>query len=234
MRSFLTRTYNTTGLSVMGALSAAYIGSSIPFLVMNPMATAIVGGIATIASFWGVQAMKTNSIVERVNGVPVYRTENDIKRILTYGLGVLSLGFSASPFFLYTQMISPSIIPSAIGITCGIFGGASAFAYMLPKDKMLGYGKILMGSLLGLIGMNLIGIGSAMFMGPNALSSLLFSIDNYAGILLFSGLIAYDTHIAIKQYESGLADHLGMSIQLLLDFWNILIRIMSIMSNNRD
>lgn len=112
----------------------------------------------------------------------------------------------------------------------GIFGGASAVAYALPKDKMLGYGKIFGGSLLGLIAMNLIGLGSAYFMGPNAFSSLLFTIDNYAGILLFSGLIAYDTHVAIKQYEMGNADHLGVSVQLVLDFWNLLLRIMQIMA----
>ena len=107
-------------------------------------------------------------------------------------------------------------------------------AYALPKDKMLGYGKIFGGSLLGLIAMQLVGLGSAYFLGPNALSSLLFSIDNYAGILLFSGLIAYDTHVAIKEYEMGNADHLGISVQLLLDFWNLLIRVMQIMSRFKN
>lgn len=108
------------------------------------------------------------------------------------------MGVSASPLFAYMQMLNPSIITSSLAITLGIFGGASAAAYALPKDKMLGYGKILGGSLLGLIAMQLVGLGSAYFMGPNALSTLLFSIDNYAGILLFMGLIGYDTHVAIK------------------------------------
>lgn len=115
-------------------------------------------------------------------------------------MGVFSLGASASPLFLLMNSISPTIIPSAIGITLGIFGGASAVAYAMPKDKMLGYGKVMMGSLLGLVAMQLVGIGSAFIMGPNALSALLFSLDNYLGILLFTGLIAYDTHVAIKQY----------------------------------
>ena len=35
----------------------------------------------------------------------------------------------------------------------------------------------------------------------------------------------YDTHVAIKRYEKGDADHLGMSIQILLDVWNLIIRI---------
>lgn len=128
------------------------------------------------------------------------KTQNPVSRIALYSLGVLSLGLSASPLFAYMQALSPTIIPSSLGITLGIFGGASAMAYSLPKDKMLGYGRIFMGSLLGLVAMQLVGLGSAYFMGPNALSSLLFSIDNYAGILLFAGLIGYDTHVAIKEY----------------------------------
>lgn len=135
---------------------------------------------------------------------------------------------------MYMYAINPSIITSALGLTCGIFGGASLMAYNMPKDKMLGYGRVFMGSLLGLIGIQLIGIGSTFFMGPNALSSFLFQADTYIGALLFTGLIAYDTHVAIKEYENGYADHLGMSIQMLLNFWNLLIRIMYILGNNKD
>lgn len=119
------------------------------------------------------------------------------------------MGISASPFFHLIHSISPSIITSSIGITMGIFGGASAIAYILPKDKMLGYGGIFVGSLIGLISIQLLGLGTAYFWGPNDLSTLLFNIHTYAGLLLFTCLIAYDTHVAIKSYEKGYADHLG-------------------------
>lgn len=97
--------------------------------------------------------------------------------------------------------LNPTIIPTAIGVTSGIFGGASLVAYNMPKDKMLGYGRIFMGSLLGLIAMQLVGLGASLIMGPNPLSLMLFKADTYLGILLFSGFIAYDTHVAIKAYE---------------------------------
>lgn len=44
--------------------------------MMNPMATSIVGGIAMIASFIGVQAMRPTQIVENNlgNGVPILKT----------------------------------------------------------------------------------------------------------------------------------------------------------------
>lgn len=144
-------------------------------------------------------------------------------------MGVMGLGLLAAP--LFALVTGTSIIPTALGITTAIFGGASLMAYSMPKDKMLGFGRVLMGSLLGLIGLQLVGILSAVFMGPNALSLLLFKSSNYIAIGLFSMFIAYDTHVAIKMYEMGKADHLGMSVQFLLDFWNILINLISILSN---
>jgi len=143
-------------------------------------------------------------------------------------MGVLGLGLSASPLFMIAQAVSPSIMPTALGITTAIFGGASLIAYNMPKDKMLGFGGVLMGSLLGLVGLQLVGLLSAVFMGPNPLSALLFSANNYIGIGLFSALIAYDTHVAIKMYEMREADHLKMAVEFLLDFWNILVRLVSI------
>ena len=147
-----------------------------------------------------------------------------------YALGTVSLGLTAAPLFAMAQAINPSILPSAIGLTTAIFGGSSLIAYNMPKGKMLGYGGALMGSLFGLIGLQIVGLLASLFMGPNPLSMMLFRADNYLGIALFSVFIAYDTHQAIKMYEEKQADHLGMSIQFLLDFWNILVRLVSIFS----
>lgn len=196
----MTRIYNTTALSILGALGGAWAGMSIPMILMNPMPTAIVGGLLTIGSFVGVQAMKPKYVTENVPGVPgsIHKTENSFGRLALFSMGVLSLGMSASPLFAYMNMMDPSIITTSLGLTLGIFGGASAIAYTMPKDKMLGYGRVFMGSLVGLIAMQLVGLGSAYFMGPNALSSLLFNVNTYAGILLFAGFIGYDTHVAIK------------------------------------
>lgn len=146
-------------------------------------------------------------------------------------MGILGLGLGGAPLFMMAQAVSPTIIPTALALSTAVFGGASLVAYNMPKDKMLGMGGVLMGSLLGLIGLQVIGLLTAAFTGPNALSTLLFSANNYLGIGLFSALIAYDTHVAIKMYELREADHLGMAVQFLLNFWNILLRFVSIFSN---
>ena len=62
-------------------------------------------------------------------------------------------------------------------------------------------------------------------MGPNMFSFMIHRADTFLGVGLFSALIAYDTHVAIKSYELGNADHLMVSIDLVLDFWNILVRM---------
>lgn len=112
----------------------------------------------------------------------------------------MGLGMSAAPLLAFASMISPSIIPTCLGLTSAIFGGASLAAYMMPKDKMLGYSNVLMGSLFGLIGLQLVGLGAAFFMGPNPLSLMLFKSSNYIALGLFSIFVAYDTHCAIKMY----------------------------------
>jgi len=68
--------YNTTALSITGALAAAYAGMSIPMLAMNPGMTAIVGGLTMFASFVGVQYMQPRIVTENVPGVPapIYKT----------------------------------------------------------------------------------------------------------------------------------------------------------------
>lgn len=47
----------------MGSLAAAYGATYIPALMMNPMATILVAGIASMASLIGVQYMKPKYIV---------------------------------------------------------------------------------------------------------------------------------------------------------------------------
>ena len=230
---FLTRTYNTTGISIAAALGVGYMASLAPIMLVNPLVPVLGGGITAMISFIAVFRMKYNVVEDPQQVGGGLRAENSLMRVGIYGLGVCALGLSGAPLFAMANMIDPSILPSAIAITSAIFGGASLAAYSMPKDKMIGYGRVLTGSLIGLIALQLVGLGSLYFVGPNVLSALLFSVQNYLGIALFTGFIAYDTHLGIKMYEQGIPDHLGVSIQFLLDFWNILIDIISIMSRNK-
>jgi FtsH-binding integral membrane protein len=231
MNQFLMRVYSTTAMSLLGALGSSYIFMGMPFVYTHVGMSMLLGAVMTFGGFVGAQYMKPTNIVQRIEGMEIFKTINSPTRLGLYGMGVIGLGLGAAPLFMMTQAVSPTILPTALALSSAIFGGASLIAYNMPKDRMLGMGGVMMGSLLGLMGLQVIGLLTAAFTGPNALSTLLFSANNYLGIGLFSALIAYDTHVAIKMYEMKQADHLGMSVQFLLNFWNILLRLMSIFSH---
>jgi FtsH-binding integral membrane protein len=220
----------TAGLGFTGALATSYLAVAAG---ISPMICTFGGLIAMLGGFLGAGRMTPYPANETYNGIPILKTANTPARLALFGLGLAGLGLSAAPIFAHAMYTAPHILPSAIGISAAIFGGASLVAYSMPKDRMLSAGRILGGSLLGLIGLQLVGLLSFLITGPNAFSSLLFRADNYLGILLFSGFVAYDTHVAIKSYEMGYADHLGISIQFIMNIWNILMRVISIMTDNR-
>jgi len=155
-----------------------------------------------------------------------------LARQLLYGVGIVGLGLSAAPLLGFVSMASPGVIPTALGLSTAIFGGASLAAYSMPKDKMLGYGRALTGSLIGLIGLQLLGLGASLFMGPNPFSMMMLNASSYISVGLFTAFIAYDTHCAIKMYEMNQPDHLGASVQFILDFWNIFMSLLRIFSSN--
>ena len=46
--------------------------------------------------------------------------------------------------------------------------------------------------------------------------------------------MAYDTHYAIDQFKKGEPDHLQFSLQLFLNFINLLLRIMELMAGGGE
>jgi len=58
-----------------------------------------------------------------------------------------------------------NILPLTTGITLAMFGGASLVGLMIKRDAMLGYGKVLTGSMLGLIGLNIFGLIASKYGG---------------------------------------------------------------------
>lgn len=169
--------------------------------------------------------MQFTTLSEMRKGEQMVRTKNSLERLAIYGVGCLSLGFSASPLFYSINEISMNILPLTMGVSAAIFGGASLLGLILPRGFMLGYGSVLMGGIIGLIGLNFSGLLAAKFLGMHTFAATLLTIEAYCGIVLFSAMLVYDTHSAIKRYKLGDADHLGMSIQILLDVMNLIIRI---------
>jgi len=151
-------------------------------------------------------------------------------RLGLFSLGCAGLGLGAYPLFLYANAINPAILPLSIGISAAVFGSASLYAYTRKQDSLLSWGSSLVSGLLGLIGLNIAGLLTGLVMGPNLFTAMCFRAETFIGVGLFSALVAYDTHVALKAYREGYADHLGVSVDFILDFWNILTRVVQILS----
>lgn len=148
---------------------------------------------------------------------------------LLYWAVVASMGASLGWVFLrYTG----SSVASTFFITAASFGGLSLFGYTTKKD-LSGFGSFLIMAVIGLIIASIVNI----FLG----SSMLYWIITYAGVLIFSGLIAYDTQRLKMTYYAiggdknamGVATSFG-ALTLFIDFVNLFLFLLRIFGGNRN
>lgn len=122
-------------------------------------------------------------------------------------------------------------IASTFFITGGIFAIMSAYGYFTGND-LTRFGQMLIMLLIGLILASVVNI----FMN----SSTLYWITTYAGVFIFTGLIAYDTQ-KIKEMNvignEGTAEDKKEAIigalSLYLDFINLFIMLLRIFGNRK-
>jgi FtsH-binding integral membrane protein len=116
-------------------------------------------------------------------------------------------------------------------ITAASFGALSLYGYTTKRD-LTAMGKFLF---MGLIGLVLASLVNMFF--PSGTMSFIISA---AGVLIFSGLIAYDTQKIKEQYAEAygtdVAEKMAIfgALSLYLDFVNLFQFLMSFMGQNRD
>ena len=124
-------------------------------------------------------------------------------------------------------------IAQAFFVTAATFGGMSLYGYFTKRDLST-MGRVLIMGLWGLIVATLVNL----FWQNDTFTSIL----NYAGVIIFVGLTAYDTQ-KIKNMLTN-AQHTGVndqtnklallgSIVLYLDFINLFLKILSIMGKRK-
>lgn len=69
MNQFLVRVYNTTGLSILGALGSTYLFMGMPFVYANLGMSSLIGCALTLGGFIGSSYMKPTNVVENQNGI---------------------------------------------------------------------------------------------------------------------------------------------------------------------
>ena len=225
-RQFLSRTYAWTGLGLFGTLGIATLlgplGLSMPLFI---------GGIVTsFASIFGLSWLKPEFKKKIDHGKEILYAEDSLARKLSFVGLTGGMGVVMAPMMQMVLAIDPMIVPVSLGLTASIFGGCWLYSKKCTDLQMLQWKAPLLIGLCSLVGLQLIGLGSIWFFGPNAVSALIHSVDLYGGIGLFTLLTIYDMHKASKMYRKGKPDHLGCATNLYLDALNLIVRIMQIMA----
>lgn len=161
---------------------------------------------------------------------------------VTSAINRLSVATATSLFLLYSALNGLTLsgifllydlgtVGAAFLITGGTFGITSFIGFVTKKD-LSGLGGLCFMALIGLILASIVNIFVS--------NEMLFWIINYAGVLIFVGLTAYDTQ-KIKQFAyqtqgdalaAGRMSVLG-SLILYLDFINLMIFMLRILGGKR-
>lgn len=130
-------------------------------------------------------------------------------------------GLTMSTIFVaYTQ----SSIASTFLITAGMFGAMSLYGY-LTKSDLSSWGSFLFMGLVGVVIASLVNI----FLQ----SSMLGWVMSLCGILVFTGLTAYDTQKIKRMGVSGGKGAILGALTLYLDFINMFLLLLRFFGNRR-
>ena len=138
------------------------------------------------------------------------------------------MGVSLSSIFV---VFTGQSITQVFFITAAAFGALSLYGYTTKRD-LTAMGKFLF---MGLIGLILAGVVNMIW--PSGTMSFIISA---VGVLIFSGLIAYDTQKIKEQYadawDTGTAEKVAIfgALSLYLDFVNLFQFLMSFMGQEKD
>lgn len=215
------KTVNNLGKVGVASGVSVVIGSGL-MQIMDPLI--VVGG-----GIFGSFGVAIYSLVKLSGETPtVVYNEKEKKheiidspdRNMYLNMFLVAEGITISPMMcLGYNLVGPAVI-----ITSLIMAGPIANAYVNPTKNIDGMGSFLFTSLLGMVGLSITGI---IFPG---LGQLWMQPEPYLGILLFSGYNWYDTQVMRLSYENNKLDPTIHSVNYTLNFINILIRVIEIMS----
>ena len=133
-------------------------------------------------------------------------------------------------FFVYTR----ESIASVFGITAFAFSGLSAFGYLSKRDL----GPIGSFCTMGLFG--LVGFGLASLFLPSLMTEENSWVYGMVGIVVFSGLTAYDTQkiknmniIGNEGTDEDRKEAIYGALTLYLDFINLFLKMLRVMGRRR-
>src|SRR5690606_33098048 len=184
LRGHMLRVYNAVaaGLAVSGLTAAAvYYIVPLRMIFMNPIVSLVIG-IGLLAFLWfgmNMQKAMQQSVASLQAKYYIFCTA--IGTTLAYIFAAYGAGSIARVFF----------------ITAAMFGGVSLIGYTTKRD-LSGFGSFLMMGLIGIIIASLVNI----FLGSTGLQFIISILS----VLIFTGLIAYESQAAKRMYSASNGD----------------------------
>lgn len=225
LRAFMLGVYNKVGLGLLISAALAYVTSSVApvrdlLFVVNPDGR-LVGMtiLGLIVAFSPLAVL----LIGRLAFKQSPRSSG-----IVYWLVVALFGASLGDIALIYQVSS---IFMTFLITAAAFGGLSLVGYTTKRD-LTAFGSFLIVGLFGLI----IASVANIFLHSSALA---FAV-NIVGVLIFAGLIAFDTQrLKMTYYQMG-GDQAAMGVatnygalSLYLDFLNLFLFLLRLMGGRR-
>jgi uncharacterized protein len=210
--SFISKVYGWMSFAL------ALTGLTAVFVAMTPTLTHLIFGNKLV--FYGL-IIGELALVAWLS-LAIQKMSATMATSVFLGYSVLNGVTMASIFLIY----SASSIASTFFITAGTFAAMSVYGYTTKRD-LTSMGNLLMMGVMGLIIASIVNI----FMK----SPMLYWFTTYAGVLIFVGLIAYDTQkikdmniIGNEGTDEDRKEAILGALSLYLDFINLFLYLLRI------
>lgn len=216
LRAYMLAIYNYMGLGLaMTGLTAFVVATSPPLMAVifgTPLKWVVM--LAPLAFVFFLSA--------RVHRMSVSAAQ------LTFWAFAIVMGLSMANIFL---VFTGTSIARVFFITAATFGAVSLYGYTTKRD-LSQFGSFLVMGLIGIVIASLVNL----FLGSSALQ---FAIS-VIGVLVFTGLTAWDTQRLKEEYVESAGSYLVAkqaimgALSLYLNFINLFMMLLQLFGQNRE
>jgi uncharacterized protein len=217
-RSFILRVYGWMVLGLAITAGAAFLTLAVPEVLYAIVTNQVL--------FFGLL------IGELVLVVVISAAVGKLSPALAGALFALYAAVNGMTLSILLLVYTEASVAVSFGVTACTFGIMTLFGYTTQRD-LTKLGSLLIMALLGMVLASLVNL----FLNNSAV----YWIITYAGVLIFVGLIAYDTQklkrMALSVAEDGqLAQKASIvgALQLYLDFINLFLMLLRILGRRRS
>jgi len=205
IRQHLTKVYTTLTVAVFTAAVGSFVELQTRFFAGVLSFIALIGLI-----FW-------MSVIPR----------EQIEKRFSVLLGVAFLqGALLGPLIDRTLHLDPSIVVTAFLGTTTLFACFSGMSLFANRRSFFYLGGLLSS---GLSLLAILSFSNIFFRSANV-----YNVQLYLGLLVFCGFIIFDTQLIIEKRFLGDKDFVGHALELFMDFINVFVRLLIILSKNKE